>query len=101
MLELMHTVTTLHFKEQQFGTSPRTVAWYPNLEDALQCVMENQGDIYETTYTHAVIETLAPGLYPRVIIEHWFVWQGDFASGGYRPCAKPESLAGVSSFAIG
>jgi hypothetical protein len=95
-LPQIYTVTTLHLKEQEFGAS-RTVAWYPDLEDAIKCVIENWGDIFETSYTYALIETLSPGLYPRVVQERWFEWRED----GYKRCERPEPLHGVVSFSIG
>lgn len=96
-LARIYTVTTLHFSDQMYGRSPRTVAWYPSLETAQQSVVDNWGDIWETTYRYAVIEELEPGLYPRVVAEHWYEWIED----RYRPCAKPTQLEGVSHFSIG
>jgi hypothetical protein len=95
------TVTTLHFHDAKYGISPRTVGWFPDLETATTCVTENWGDIFETSYTYAVIESLPSGLYPHAIAEHWFQWHGTSDDGHYEPCAKPEQLNGVIGFAVG
>lgn len=97
----IHVVSTLHFKDPKYGHSPRSVAWFTELSEATQCVVKNWGDIFETSYTYAVIETLAEGLYPKVEAEHWFEWIGDREKGGYQACEKPERMDGVTGVAIG
>lgn len=51
--------------------SPRTVGYYINKEDAINTVLENRCDLWETIYTYAVVERLEPGLYP-LAEERWF-----------------------------
>lgn len=94
----IYTVSTIHFRDSQYGSSPRTVGWFPDLDTATQCVRENWGDIWETTYDYAVIEGVTPGLYTTEgNDEHWFQWKDN----AYQPCDKPEQVAGVISFSMG
>lgn len=98
MLEAIYTVTTLHFRDQQFGSSPRTVGWFVDLETATQCILQNWGDINETSYDHAVIERVTPGLYAiDDRQEKWFEWQ----DGRYVASEKPERLIGTVFFSMG
>ncbi len=89
------TVTTLHLRGHTFGISPRTVGWYPNKQSAMDCIQENRGDIFETTYTYAVVEELPWGLYPKPASEVWFKWSHEL--GSYQPCERPSEFAGVLS----
>lgn len=100
MADKIYTVTTVHFKDEKYGSSPRTVGWFPDLITAMQCVAENWGDIHETTYDYVAIEQVPSGLYPAGREEHaeyWFQWK----DGGYRPCEKPEQLQGTLGVGIG
>jgi hypothetical protein len=57
------TVTTL--KEiRETPNRIRTVAWFTTLEDAIKCIKENWGDIYESGhYPYALVEEVPEGLY--------------------------------------
>lgn len=92
-------VSTLNLRE--LGASPRTVAWFADLSAAIECVLNNWGDIFETTYTYTVIEEVPHGLYPRVVAEHWFKWYGNAATGNYQTCDKPAELRAVVNYGIG
>ena len=53
--------------------STRTVGYYTEKEDAINAVLENRCDLWETIYTYAVVEYLTPGLYPLALNEdRWF-----------------------------
>lgn len=98
MTDAIYTVTTLHFYDPQYGSSPRTVGWFQDLETALSCVRENWGDIRETTYDYAVVERVTPGLYTMDDRdERWFHWE----EGSYQECKKPKRLTGVCFFSMG
>jgi hypothetical protein len=51
--------------------SARTVGYYDNKKDAIDSVLENCCDIFEATYTYAVVEYIEPGLY-NPATERWF-----------------------------
>lgn len=97
----IYPVTALHLLEGRYGRSPRTVAWYSRLDTAQQSVVENWGDIWETTYQYVVIEELEQGLYPQVTAEYWYEWQSGEVGGRYEPCSKPVAFERTISFAIG
>ena len=51
----------------------RTVGYYTEKEQAINAVLENRCDLWETIYTYAVVEYLTPGLYPLAQDnERWF-----------------------------
>ena len=51
--------------------SARTVGYCHNKKDAIDTVLENCGDIYEATYTYAVVERIESGLY-NLATDRWF-----------------------------
>jgi hypothetical protein len=102
-------VTTLYVaekwlreKERRFlaPTNQRTVAFFFNKEDAIKCVTQNWGDIYECgSYNLALIEETWQGLYPHIEKEIWFKW--DKKKNGYFEIKKPSVFKNVISFGIG
>lgn len=66
----------------------RTPGFFFKLEDAIECVEKNWGDIYEYGYyPHVVIEAMPEGLYCIDIDldkrEIWYQWEGDEKTGKY------------------
>ena len=57
----------------------RTVGYYTEKEQAINAVLENRCDLWETIYTYAVVERLEPGLYPLAMSEDrlLFKWNKD------------------------
>ena len=57
----------------------RTVGYYTEKDQAINAVLENRCDLWETIYTYAVVELLEPGLYPLAMSEdRWFFkWNND------------------------
>lgn len=79
----------------------RTPGYFFKLEDAIECVEENWGDIYEGSYKHAVIETVGQGMYPHIREEIWFEWQGTWDEGGYKRIDKPKSTKCTVNWGLG
>lgn len=75
-----YTITDRGFPE--IG-SARTVGYYTNKKDAIDTVLENCCDIYEYTYTYAVVEYIEPGLY-NPATECWF-FKWDEQNKQYKP----------------
>ena len=76
----------------------RCVGFTYNEKDAIDLVLQNDSDIYETNGEYVVIETVNEGLYP-IPDERWFKWIGDYKSGKYTECEKP--LCHAICFSIG
>jgi hypothetical protein len=55
----------------------RTVGYYTNKKDAIDTVLENCGDIFEFTYTYAVIEYIEPGIYNPATERWFFKWNDE------------------------
>lgn len=99
-MKTIYTVTTMHFREPDYGPTPRCVAWFPSLDEARACILENRGDIWETVYTYALIEELEPGLYPDMAAEHWFIWNHE--EHAYEATtARPAEAEQWAHFSIG
>lgn len=75
-----YTITDHGFPE--IGAA-RTVGYYTNKKDAIDTVLENCCDIYEYTYTYAVVEYIEPGLY-NPATERWF-FKWDEQAKQYKP----------------
>ena len=75
-----------------------TAEWHSTLEVATAAVEHNSGGMSEGATNHwAVIESVNEG---SICInnEWWFEWRGDYESGGYRACSKPEWSEGVCNW---
>jgi hypothetical protein len=97
----MYFITTftkydiLDSKFIEIGSS-RTVGYYKNKKDAIDTILENCGDIWETIYTYAVVERIEPGLYP-IADERWFFkWNMDTRQ--YEPIEPLTSNFGNYAF---
>ena len=89
-------ITTLKYSYDK----TRTVGWYNKLENAIQAVENNYGDMHEGSNWYCVIEEVEPGIYscpPKQ--EIWFKWSKQ--EEGYLRCNKPEHLNRICSFGIG
>lgn len=74
----------------------RTVGYYTNKEDAINTVIENRCDLWETIYTYAVVEYIEPGLY-QLAEERWFFkWNMD--TEAYEPIEAFNSNFGNCAF---
>lgn len=76
--------------------SARTVGYYENKQDALNAVLENWCDIFESTYTYAVVEYIEPGLY-NPATERWFFKWCD-THNAYEPINAFEDCWGNYAF---
>jgi len=104
----IYTVTTLHLeyephRDETLLVRTRCVGFYPGIEDAVNCILENWGDIYENGhYNHAVIEEVKPGIYAYPRLEWWYKWDKNEESPGYYLIPKkPKSLENSVGFGIG
>lgn len=79
----------------------RIVGWFPTLEEAIDEVENNSGDINEAGYyPWALIEETEPYLYPHIRSEHWYKWKGRL-KGKYEPRKKPAAFNKTVNFGIG
>jgi len=95
-------------QKKYFSTlDQRTWGWFEKLEDAKKAIQENGEDMYENSYSYAVIERIAEGFMggeetPR---EWWFKWKGTWKEGGgisakYKPDLKPSGYHNVYFFGL-
>lgn len=74
----------------------RTVGYYTNKKDAVDTVLENCCDIWEHSYTYAVVEYIEPGIY-NLATERWFFkWNMDTLQ--YEPIDSIEDNFGNYAF---
>ncbi len=80
-------------EERQRLAGKRTVAICTKIENAKEIVEKNVGDIFETSYTYAVIvEVESDLLYGGLALpypELWYQWEGDVETGRYVAIEKP------------
>lgn len=57
--------------------SSHTVGYYTNKKDAIDTVLENCCDIFEFTYTYAVVEHIEPGIYTPAVERWFFKWNDE------------------------
>lgn len=77
---------------------PRTFGYYKDLNEAIEAVKHNCGDIQECLYTHIVIEEIGEGIHPNVSAEYWFEWKDNHWE---RISSKPEIFNGLCNWALG
>ena len=81
-----------------FGDS-RVVGFYHEKEHALETVMNNGGDIWETCYDYAIVEEVEPGLY-TCSITRW-VFKHNKETGFYDPIDEPPVMKHTCGLTIG
>lgn len=61
------TIQDLHSTPYPLKETTRVVGYFLDLEDAVECVEGNWGDLYEAGYyKYAVIEDVEPGIYQSI-----------------------------------
>jgi hypothetical protein len=107
---VLYTITTivpgwLSAKSRRYGDK-RTPAVCTSLERAREIIENNEGDIFETSYRYAVIETVFPNILysyfgQKEYRQLWYKWEGSTERGRYVRCRKPREYRKVVGFAIG
>lgn len=100
----VYTITTIA-KSNKYG-GQRTPIVCSSFEYAVEVVSENNGDIWETTYNLAVIESvLIDCLYGSSYGErYWYIWERngeDTYDGQYVPIEEPEPFKNTYGYGIG
>lgn len=103
-MDKIYTITVMSLLEKDelgwphFGDT-RVVGWLPKFADAYECVVTNYGDIWETCYDYAIIETVEAGLYsygkPR-----WF-FKFDEEKKQYIEIPEPDWMEQFVNIGIG
>lgn len=70
----IYVIKTFHLKDgEDFSSS--TDAIYKTFEDAIDCVLNNTGDIAEEGYNqYVLVGSTTFGCYPIINEIHWFKW---------------------------
>jgi hypothetical protein len=98
----MFTITTINYPSIRSNIRPRTVGFTFTREKAVELVTENCSDIHEDSYNYCIIEEHKDdGLYPEVISEQWFKWEGDNETGQYVCIPQPIQFAQNCNWGIG
>ena len=92
----LFTVTTIAASSRFGGT--RTVMVTSSFDRAREVIETNEGDIFETSYRLAVIDTIVDGwLYHTSNARYWYMWVGSVGEGGYQPIEEPGEYNGIVS----
>lgn len=86
----MYFIIVLRSEDDKNFTSIRTVGFYQKFEDAYNAVINNSCDIFEHTYSYAMIEELSEGLYPINNGRFLFKWNHDLNQ--YWSCEEIEEM---------
>lgn len=98
----LYTLTTLSIHAMYGGE--RTIAICDSFEEANHIVIENMGDIWETSYGLAVVESvIANALYGGIGERdaYWYRYWGNARTGGYQPIETPECYRSIQGWGIG
>ena len=97
------TIQDLHSTPYPLKESTRVVGYFLDLEEAMECVEGNWGDLYEAGYyKYAVIEDVEPGIYQSIHSRPLcYQWEGDADTGSYCRIEKPEAWKNIYGFTIG
>lgn len=84
----------------------RTWGWLPSLKHARKAVAMNSGDMYETTFTHVIIEEVPAGICALNKVVDVYKWCPDKTDknhwrGKWVRCQKPKWMKRTVNFTIG
>ena len=99
----IYTITTLNKLHEENipydSLGPRCIGWFNNHEDAKHAVTNNMGDMWEGSYTYAVIERVGEGLYQTE--PDYELFKFNTKTMKYEPIETPEYMKHFCSFGIG
>lgn len=99
----LYFVTTMTKLEDSKGYletgAQRTVGYYETWEDAEQCVLTNNCDIFEYCYHFALVEEIGPGLYNTSTRRQFYRWNDEIKT--YEKIDEPSFCKHYINFAIG
>jgi len=87
-------VTSLYIDDNTSKFDSRTFGFFVNMEDAVETVRRNIGNLEECLYDYVVI---GEGIHAEVKSEKWFKWDEE---KGWTDCDKPSELVGIVNFAL-
>lgn len=80
----------------------RLVGFYCILDDAIEAVLSNRCDMWETIYNYVIIEKVYEGMYGSATYGSetwWFKWNKEL--GKYEPMEQPEFTKVFCGFTMG
>lgn len=77
----------------------RTFGWFLKLQDAIDCVENNTGDLHECAYRYIVVEEVMEGVWGIGISERWFKF--DEKQHGFYQIPKPEETNNIINWSLG
>jgi hypothetical protein len=100
----MYFITTIeHLPKGNYKDmgSTRCVGYYKTFEDANECVVNNNGDIWEYLYDYCVIEKIEEGLYRYAFDNDRHFYKFNLEIKKYDPIDAPEEFDGIVGLSIG
>ena len=93
-------ITVFHDFDDKWGISSwRTWGFYANKEDALDALMTNKTDMWETIYNYAVLEGYEEGICGYTFERQFFSYS--IPENGYFEIEEPPCVKHICSFALG
>ena len=75
----------------------RTFGWFPDRQQAMKAVRDNQGSMQECLYQWMVIEAVPPGVHAEAKAIQWYRWR----KGRWTACPAPKWAQGLVNFSMG
>lgn len=96
----LYTVTTIAPSGPSYGGT-RLVAICTDKKAAVSLILRNACDMYETSYTYAIVEEVeSDAMYGAIGFETalWFKWEGTYETGRYLPSETPKEFLRTIGF---
>lgn len=96
----LYTVTTIAPSGPSYGGT-RLVAICTQEQAAESMILRNACDMFETSYTYAIIEEVeSDAMYGAVGLDNarWYKWAGTYETGRYLPCETPKEFLRTIGF---
>jgi len=102
--KLVYLVTSV----EKDGFESRCWGWFKTLKRARRAVLNNEGDMHETTYTHVVIEACPEGVCAIGLhdpsFREWYKINKDvpkYMDRNWEKCEPPKWSDGIIGYGVG
>lgn len=81
--------------------SARTIGFFPTEEEAVECVKNNCGDMWEHTYDYAVVEQIFAGIYSLTGMEKIRIFKYNEGVDQYEEIDNPNIIKNIGPLVMG
>jgi len=92
----MKTIFTITGMPAKVSLDNRSFGFYFDLDEAIDSVKRNRGDIHEDMFEYVVVEEYPEGVFSIPVNEYWFRFNRSLEI--YIECERPEFLTYIKCF---